>query len=282
MGVVRCQSPDEVRQAFSDLIGRDCYGNVCNGALIQEFLAGTEYIVNTVSVDGEHKVVGVFQYDKRHAYGSDFVYFGIRAVGDQHSERTSIMDYAVNVLNAIEFDNGAAHLEVMLTKRGPVLVECNCRLAGCAGDIDKCEELLSGRGQIELYADAMLKPDSFASIPKIAKVQGDAVIAFYHVNDEGKMEAKIQETFSKVKSMSSYVKDKVCLSVGSDVVKTSGDMDTLLGAVVLYNKDSAGMEKDYEMVHEFNARSLFIKLSTQIEVPRDEDLEWTYAASDAM
>jgi len=282
MGVVRCQSPDEVRQAFSDLIGRDCYGNVCKGALIQEFLAGTEYIVNTVTVDGKHKVVGVFQYDKRHAYGSDFVYFGIRAVGDQHPERTSIIEYAVNVLNAIEFDNGAAHLEVMLTTRGPVLVECNCRLAGCAGDIDKCEELLSGRGQIGLYADAMLKPDSFASIPNIAKVQGDAVIAFYHANDEGKMEAKIQKTFSKVKSMSSYVKDKVCLSVGSDVVKTSGDMDTLLGAVVLYNKDSAGMEKDYEMVHEFNARSLFIKLSTQFELPRDEDLEWTHSPSDAM
>merc|ERR1719461_2064233 len=282
MAVVRCQSPDEVRNAFSDLIGRDCYGNVCNGALIQEFLAGTEYIVDTVTLDGEHKVVGVFQYDKRPAYGSDFVVFGARVVRDDHPERVAIIDYTLNVLKAMEFDNGAAHVEIMLTNRGPVLVECNCRLAGCGGDIDKCEELLSGRGQIELYADAMLKPDSFASIPNIAKVQGDAVIAFYHVNDEGKMEAKIQETFSKIKSMSSYVKDKVCLSVGSDVVKTSGDMDTLLGAVVLYNKDSAGMEKDYEMVHEFNARSLFIKLSTQLELPRDEDLEWTHAAGDAM
>jgi len=285
MAVVRCQSPDEVRKAFSDLIGRDCYGNVCKGALIQEFLAGTEHIVNTVTVDGKHKVVGVFQYDKRHAYGSDFVYFGIRAMGDDHPHFVSMIDYALNVLNAMEFDNGAAHLEIMLTSRGPVLVECNCRVAGCGGDVDKCEELLSGRGQIELYADTMLEPSSFASIPDVAKVQGDAVISFYHVNGEGKMEATIQETFSKVKNMSSYVKDKVWLSVGDDVVKTSGDMDTLLGTVVLYNKDSAQLEKDFEMVHEFNAQSLFVKLSTHFEP--FEDLELfkrmsTVRASEAM
>merc|ERR1711941_99912 len=101
-------------------------------------------------------------------------------------------------------------------------------------------------------ADAMLKPSSFASIPDVAEVKGDAVISFYHVNGEGKLEATIEETFLKVKNMSSYVKDKVWLTVGDDVVKPS---------VVLYNKDSAQLEKDFEMVHEFNARSLSVKLN---------------------
>jgi len=273
MAVVLCESPDEVREAFSDLFGRDCYGNVCKGALIQEFLAGTEYVVNTVTVDGKHKAVGVYQWDKRHAYGSDFVYFGARAMGDDHPHFVSMIDYALNVLNAMQFENGAAHLEIMLTNRGPVLVECNCRIAGGGGNMEKCEELLSGRGQIEIYADAMLEPSSFASIPDVPKIQGDARILFYHVNGEGKLEATNQETFSKVKNMPSYVQDKVWLSVGDDVVKTSGDMDTLLGTVVLYNKDSAQLEKDIEMVHEFNAQCLFVKLRTHLE-PR-EDLELT-------
>merc|ERR1719461_1019472 len=280
MAVVLCQSPDEVREAFSDLIGLHCYGNVCEGALIQEFLAGTEHIVNTVTVDGKHKVVGVFQYDKRHAYGSDFVYFGARALGDDHPHFVSMIDYALNVLKAMEFDNGAAHLEIMLTNRGPVLVENNCRIAGFSGDMDKCEELVYGRGQIELYADAMLEPSSFASIPDIPQIQGDALISLYHVNGEGKMEATNQETFYKVKNLSSYVQDKVWKTVGNDVVKTSGDMDTLLGAVVLYNKDSAQLEKDIEIVHEFNAQNLFVKLSTHVE-PRG-DLKLTEAASEAM
>jgi len=280
MSVVLCQSPDEVREAFSDLIGLVCFGNVCEGALIQEFLAGTEYVVNTVTVDGNHKAVGVFQYDRRHAYGSDFVYFGARAMGDDHPHFVSMIDYALNVLNAMEFDNGAAHLEIMLTNRGPVLVECNCRIAGCSGNMDKCEELVSGRGQIELYADAMLEPSCFASIPEIPQIQGDALISFYHVNGEGKMEATNQETFYKVKNLSSYVKDKVWLTVGNDVVKTSGDMDTLLGAVVLYNKDSAQLEKDIEMVHEFNAQNLFVKLSTHLE-PRGV-LKLTDPSSEAM
>lgn len=281
MSVVLCQSPDEVREAFSDLVGRVVFGSVCEGALIQEFLAGTEYVVNTITVDGNHKAVGVHQYDRRHAYGSDFVYFGARAMGDDHPHFVSMIDYALNVLNAIEFHNGAAHLEIMLTNRGPVLVECNCRIAGFSGDMDKCEELVSGRGQIELYVDAMLEPSSFASIPDMPKIQGDALISFYHVNGEGKMEATNQETFSKVKNLSSYVQDKVFKKkVGDDVVKTSGDMDTLLGAVVLYNKDSAQLEKDIEMVHEFNAQNLFVKLSKHLE-PR-EDLKLTDPSSEAM
>jgi len=280
MGVIRCQSPEEVREAFSNLIGSDCYGSICDGALIQEFLAGTEHVVNTISIDGKHKVVGAFQYDKRHAYGSDFVYFGIRTMTDDHPHFSAVIDYALNVLNALEFDNGAAHMEIMLTNRGPVLVECNCRIAGCAGDFDKCEELLSGRGQIELYTDTILKPSSIASIPDIAKIEGDAAISFYHVNGEGKIEATVEETFSKVKNMSSYVKDKLWLSVGSDVVKTSGDMDTLLGTVVLYNKDSAQLEKDFEMVHDFNAQSLFVKFSTQVDF--QEELELTSVFSEGL
>jgi len=201
-------------------------------------------------------------------------------MGDDHPHFVSMIDYALNVLNAMEFDNGAAHLEIMLTNRGPVLVECNCRIAGCSGNMDKCEELVSGRGQIELYADAMLEPSCFASIPEIPQIQGDALISFYHVNGEGKMEATNQETFYKVKNLSSYVKDKVWLTVGNDVVKTSGDMDTLLGAVVLYNKDSAQLEKDIEMVHEFNAQNLFVKLSTHLE-PRGV-LKLTDPSSEAM
>merc|ERR1712136_371196 len=151
--------------------------------------------------------------------------------------------------------------------------------------MDKCEELVSGRGQIEVYADAMLEPSCFASIPEIPQIQGDALISFYHVNGEGKMEATNQETFYKVKNLSSYVKDKVWLTVGNDVVKTSGDMDTLLGAVVLYNKDSAQLEKDFEMVHEFNAQSLFVKLSTHFEPCEDLELfkrMSTARASEAM
>ena len=38
-----------------------CAGQV----LVQEFLVGTEYVVDTVSRDGEHKVMFLFHYDRR-------------------------------------------------------------------------------------------------------------------------------------------------------------------------------------------------------------------------
>lgn len=40
-------------------------GGVNEGALIQEFLDGTEYVVDTVSRGGVHRVCAIWEYDKR-------------------------------------------------------------------------------------------------------------------------------------------------------------------------------------------------------------------------
>ena len=46
----------------------------------QEYLRGDEYVVDTVSRDGEHKVVALWRYDKRAANGAPVVYFGMELI----------------------------------------------------------------------------------------------------------------------------------------------------------------------------------------------------------
>ena len=63
--VFLCTSPDEVQAAFARINGQfNGLGQVNDGALCQEFLEGTEYVIDGVSRDGVYKVrraVGVWR-----------------------------------------------------------------------------------------------------------------------------------------------------------------------------------------------------------------------------
>lgn len=59
------RSLPEARAAFHRIKGRtNQYGEQNEAVLVQEFMAGTEYVVNCVSQGGKHKVVSIWRYDK--------------------------------------------------------------------------------------------------------------------------------------------------------------------------------------------------------------------------
>jgi cysteine synthase A len=98
--------------------------------LIESYLAGAEYSVETVSLaDGSVQVVGVT--DKLLSPLPHFVELGhdFPSAADP-ATRSAIEAAAIAALAAVEFDFGPAHTEVRWTPRGPVVVEINPRLAG--------------------------------------------------------------------------------------------------------------------------------------------------------
>lgn len=52
-------------------------GGINEGALVMEFLDGTEYVVDSVSRDGVHRICAIWEYDKRRVNEANFVYFGM-------------------------------------------------------------------------------------------------------------------------------------------------------------------------------------------------------------
>lgn len=101
--------------------------------LIQEYLSGIEYVVDTVSRDGVHKVVAVWQYDKRVANASSFVYYGVILKAVDNDLMTSIVDYVLNVCTVLGISNGPGHAEVKLSNGKPCLVEIGARCHGGEG-----------------------------------------------------------------------------------------------------------------------------------------------------
>ena len=91
------------------------FGHLNTSVLVQEFLSGKEYVVDSVSVEGIHKTVSIWEYDKRPANGAKFVYYGMRLYESEDGEREkALVEYMHGVLDSLQVKNGPSHGEVRL------------------------------------------------------------------------------------------------------------------------------------------------------------------------
>ena len=132
--VFKCASAAEVKAAVEKIVGAvNGLGAVNEGALVQEFLDGTEYVIDSVSRDGRHKVVALWEYDKRSVNGTNFVYFGTHLRPASGELADQLLAYGASVLDALGIRNGPGHMEVKMTRSGPCLVEVGSRCHGGEG-----------------------------------------------------------------------------------------------------------------------------------------------------
>ncbi len=96
--------------------------------LVEEYLRGPEFSVETLTVRGEHHVVGV----TRKLLGPlpHFVELGHLAGEPATPETRRVAALAVELLDAVGYQCGPAHTEVILTADGPRIVESQARLGG--------------------------------------------------------------------------------------------------------------------------------------------------------
>jgi biotin carboxylase len=98
--------------------------------LVERYMTGTFYGVDTMTANGVHSVVGVhrklmFEPPSFAMRGSTF-----SARDAASGEEAQVERYALSLLDAVGFDWGATHIELMLTASGPQLIEINPRLVG--------------------------------------------------------------------------------------------------------------------------------------------------------
>mmetsp|Transcript_12903 Transcript_12903/g.29211 ORF Transcript_12903/g.29211 Transcript_12903/m.29211 type:complete len:477 (-) Transcript_12903:117-1547(-) len=180
-GVWLCTSSDEVRTAFELELGRTNIEDSFNYELIvMEALTGEEWIVNTVSLSGEHKVVEVWHGPpKLHSVGDhgphQFVYnVQYLAVpgasgtlggccpwmSDNSSTRTrEVIDFTFAALDAVGLQNGAAHTELVWHRGQPHLLEINSR---CTGGLPRGP---TKPNQVEMLAMSYFDPFRFLALP---------------------------------------------------------------------------------------------------------------------
>ena len=159
-GLAICDTPDDVRRAFHTLLGEsNLLGLVNEVVLLQEYLGGPHYILDTVSVDGRHVVSDVLIVRFDEVQGKPIQRHKILRRELDANDR-DIVEYGLRCLDALGVTNGAAHTEIRLTERGPLLIEVNSRLMG---PVLPCDAYVSalGHSQATLLADAVLGTAAF-------------------------------------------------------------------------------------------------------------------------
>ncbi|MFD9071650.1 ATP-grasp domain-containing protein [Streptomyces lasiicapitis] len=158
-GVTFCASAEEVGQAATAVLGTaNIFGEPNDAVLVQERLHGTEYCINTVSSGGEHHVAEIWRYTKRIGPTAAPIYDFQEPVAPASTDGKVLVGYVREVLDALGITETPAHTEVMLTDRGPVLIETGARLGGGTGP-DVVDAYL-GPSQTALTVTATMDPAS--------------------------------------------------------------------------------------------------------------------------
>ncbi|GAB7110673.1 ATP-grasp domain-containing protein [Streptomyces phaeofaciens JCM 4814] len=109
--------------------------------LVEEYLRGPEYSVETLSRDGRHQVVGITE--KLLGPPPLFVEVGhVHPAPLPQDRRRAVEELTTEFLTACGYRFGPAHTEVIWTARGPRVVESQARLGG--DRIPRLVELATG------------------------------------------------------------------------------------------------------------------------------------------
>jgi hypothetical protein len=109
-----CETNEQAVAAFHAVHGQiNGLGQINDGVLCQEYLAGTEYVVDGVSRDGVYKVLAIWEYDKRSVNGANFVYFGMTLRDASDPRIRAVVEYAREVVKGLKIHQGASHMEII-------------------------------------------------------------------------------------------------------------------------------------------------------------------------
>lgn len=227
-------------------------GRLIKEIVAQEFLRGTEYIVDTVSYHGRHMVTDIWKYNRIAINGAPFVYDTKELISCDDEVAVQLIDYTKAALDAVELENGPAHTEIIITSSGPKLVEINARFGGSMAPILNRECL--GRGQLEAMMDVILAPEHFLSYcdaPYQIHKHGLAVYLISQSDDYIINQAMLDE----IKGLPSCHSLRVGPS-GSRLQKTV-DMFTMPGMVELVHESREQIQHDYNQIRAIEASECF-------------------------
>jgi biotin carboxylase len=158
----------EAIEAFRNVHGQlNGLGKVNDGALVQEFLSGTEYVLDGVCRDGLYKITAIWEYDKRSVNGANFVYFGMKLIPGDSARAKELIDYGKKIVKALGVVNGPSHMELMYCADGPCLVEVGSRCHGGEGSWLPVAQECVGYTQVEACLSSYLRPDRFDMLPLV-------------------------------------------------------------------------------------------------------------------
>jgi biotin carboxylase len=248
-----CADIDAARIAFTTILAaRNRTGRRNRKVLVQEYLEGEELFANTVSWSGRHHIAEVWRYAKRKSAPGVVLYDYEEPLPPADPRVVRLTPYLLMALDALEIRHGAVHAEIMMTARGPILIDCGARLAGSIlpSTVSRC----FGTNQVEILAQAMAAPEAFLEpVDRRYRVEGHLrYVSLTCARDDGRLHDDVREI---LRTLPTFADLFLTVSPGERVCRTT-DSATSPGYVYLIGS-KADIERDYARLRELEQVELY-------------------------
>jgi len=244
----RCASAEDVERAMSAILSRpDILGETNHDVLVQEFLAGREYVVDTVSVGGRRKATAFWAYDHPGGDPDAVGYDTMRLLPYEGIPQDRLRAFAFEVMDALGIDHGPGHCEIMWVNDDPVLVEVGARLT--AGINAVLSGICGGISQLDETVDALLAPEAFlASMGDRPRLRQRAANVFLMPPATGRL--------TRVRGLD--VIERLPTLHSMSVRAEPGDVvHRVAGLVTLVAEDMQAIERDIGVIRRLERDGLF-------------------------
>ncbi|AMD17987.1 hypothetical protein TL18_08075 [Methanobrevibacter sp. YE315] len=270
-GVRICTNRQEMIDSLDDVFNRkNYYGDDIDEILIQERIKGEEYIVNTVSCQGFHRVTLIWKYHKVKTNEGAIIYDTVETINELGIAEAEMVEYAYKVADALGIEYGPIHGEYMIDEEGPVLIEVNCR--PCGGHMPaKFLDRISGQHETDSILDSYLKPVRFfEKVKQRYRLQAHGALKMFIVPED--IIAKSAPMVSISPNLKSFFKADFAemAKEGIFYVKTE-DLDSNCGIIYLVNEDKSLLKDDISFLRSLEKYAFALVLSPELEKIKDLD-----------
>ncbi len=273
-GVKLCSNKDEMINSIDEIFNnkQNYYGESINELLLQERIIGDEYIVNTVSNNGIHRVTLIWKYNKVRTHDGSILYDTAETVNHLNLGEAKMVEYAYQVADAIGIEYGPVHGEFMIDDNGPILIEVNCR--PCGGNMSaKFLDKIAGHHETDAILDSYLKPVRFSEKRKERyRLYGHGALKFFSVPHD--IVAKSAPVINIGPKLKSYFKSTIEKNFDNAVFyRKTEDLNTVGGVVYLVNESSEILHHDLDFLRNIEKKAFELVLNDEIyeDNPIDED-----------
>lgn len=217
--------------------------------VVQEYLDGPQFHINTVVIDGEHLVTEVYSDLFRMIDGAPQLYAG-RTYRLDDPRIVDVVSYTLRCMEALGVRQGSSHSEVRVTSRGPILVEFNGRLMGPCQPTDYFVSA-QGYSQATVWADVLTGEISTAREAIVLR-DPRATLGFYMLSaaNAGRLIALDE---SALRDLPSYRGIYNAPAIGDEVTIENRTTTAEIGLILLADTDAGQVDRDIEAIAELEA-----------------------------
>ena len=268
-----CSNKEEMIDAIKELFNmKNYYGGDIDELLVQERIKGEEYIVNTVSCEGLHRVTLIWKYHKVKTNEGAIIYDTVETINELGIAEAEMVEYAYNVADALGIKYGPVHGEYMIDEKGPVLIEVNCR--PCGGNMPaKFLDRISGQHETDSILDSYLKPVRFFEKAKqrYRLLSHGALKMFIVPEDIMARSAPMTSISPNLKSFHKTSFDE--MDHGGVFFTKTEDLNSTCGIIYLLNEDKGMLHDDINFLRSIEKYAFGLILSPELDKINDLDEE---------